>query len=135
MDQNGAHPPCTRTKGIQQTVLTERARRTNSCFLPWCFFLWSLSLPFFFFFPSCLFVFFIVVRSCLPIYFRLDCCFTLHLYGCILVSWYRHCKLEEEIDKWESCVVYFRRPHKVADTGLFGLGGGASATGISSASG
>ena len=30
----------------------------------------------------------------------------------------RHCKVEEHIDAWEACVVYFRRPLKnTADAG------------------
>lgn len=36
----------------------------------------------------------------------------------------RHCKVEESIDSWEACVVYFRRPLK--NTGG-SLGGGSAA--------
>lgn len=46
----------------------------------------------------------------------------------------RHCTLEEELDKWEACVIYFRRPHKDADAGLFSLGGGGASSGFSATS-
>lgn len=29
----------------------------------------------------------------------------------------RHCRLAEDIEKWEACVVYFRRPYKDAGAG------------------
>lgn len=47
----------------------------------------------------------------------------------------RHCRLAEDIDKWEACVVYFRRPHKDAGAGgsssgpALGLGAGQSSPG------
>ncbi|CAN0317078.1 unnamed protein product, partial [Discosporangium mesarthrocarpum] len=43
----------------------------------------------------------------------------------------RHCKLEEDIEAWEACVVYYRRPKKGGGRGG-GLSGSGSGAGVGS---
>lgn len=61
-------------------------------------------------------------------FFFLQVLFSLFMLSFVFRAGYvRHCKVEEEIDQWEECVVYFRRPQKSSAAAGVALGVGRSA--------